>query len=192
MKNFQIEKAIIKVGKFLYDKGYIVASDGNISVRLNQKEFLITRSGVCKGELELTDIVKLNIGDWKLEIDNFKMSPSTEYRMHLAIYQNRPDINCVIHAHPLYSTAIAVTGKILDERLLTETQETLGKIGYVGYFKPGSDKLARAVGKIADKHNVMLLAHHGVVVCGKDLQEAKHRLERLEFLAKVTLLSKLF
>jgi L-fuculose-phosphate aldolase len=185
------KRQIIEIGKFLYDKRYIIATDGNISVRLNQQEILITRSGVCKGELKIGDVVKLNIENRKLENKNFKVLPSTEYQMHLEIYQNRPDVNAVIHAHPVYSTIFAVTGNILDEKLLTETEQTLGKIGYVSYYRPGSIELANAVGKASKTSNTMILAHHGLVVIGKDLLEAKYRLERLEFLAKISLLSKL-
>lgn len=200
-KNQKLKTTIIRLGKFLYDKGYIVATDGNISVRLNSKEILITRTGVCKGELKTNDIVRLLTTETSEKPEKNSRRPqrslrlnypSTEYRMHLAIYENRPDINAVIHTHPQYSTVFAVSGKKLDVKLLTETEKTLGKIGYVGYFKPGSLELAKEVGKVSVKHNVIIFAHHGVVVIGKDLTEARYRLERLEFLSKVTLLASLF
>jgi L-fuculose-phosphate aldolase len=185
------KEKIIKLGKFLYDRGYIVATDGNISVRLNSKEILITRSGVCKGELKIGDIVKLNIGNWKLEIETFKVMPSSEYRMHIEVYKNRPDINAVIHTHPPFSTVFAVSGKKLNVKLLTETEETLGKVKNIGYFEPGSSELAQEVGKASIKQNAIILAHHGVIILGKDLTEARYRLERLEFLAKIILFSSL-
>lgn len=196
----KLQQGIIKVGKFIYDKGYIVATDGNISVRLNPKEILITRTGVCKGEMKIGDIVRLLTTETseKPERNSLRSQrslrlnrPSTEYRFHLAIYMNRPDVNAIIHAHPPYSTTFAVLGKKLDTKLLTETEATLGKIKQVGYFMPGSLELANAVGKASVNHNTMLLAHHGVVVCGKDLTEARYRLERLELLSKVTLLASL-
>ena len=233
------KQRIIELGRFLYNNHYIVATDGNISSRLNSKEILITRTGVCKGEMKIKDIIKIDINDLKhvgqgislaRSLSNPKglpYKPSSEYRFHLAIYKNRPDINAVIHAHPTYCTVFAVKnpppesglptreGSIrqstfnkggfpstlmgegkgegeLNAKLLTETEETLGKIGYVGYFKPGSLELAKAVGKASIKHNAIILAHHGVVVFGKDLTEARYRLERLEFLSKVTLLASLF
>jgi len=184
------KRKIIELGKFLFDHEFIVATDGNISTRLNLKEILITRSGVCKGELKIGDIVKINIKQSESVIlSKANNLPSTEYRMHLAIYQERKDVSAIIHAHSPYSTIFAVTGKKLDTNLLTETTETLGVIKNVGFYKPGSIELAKAIGEASKKHNVMLLAHHGVVVCGKDLTEARYRLERLEFLAKVSLLS---
>ncbi len=183
-----IKKKIIELGTFLFDNGYIVATDGNISARLNSKEILITRTGVCKGELKIGDIVRLEIRDLRSGIGNLRVKPSSEYRFHLAIYQNRLDVNAVIHAHPPYSTTFAVLGRKLDTKLLTETEATLGKIKQVGYFTPGSLELAKTVGQASVQHNIMILAHHGVVVCGKDLTEAMYRLERLEFLSKVTLL----
>lgn len=176
---------IIKLGRWLYDKNYIVATDGNISVRVNPKEVLITRSGVCKGELKVGDILPLSLRGAK---QGGNLQVSSEYHMHLAIYKNRPDIKAIIHAHPLYSTVFAVNGKKLDVKLLTETEETLGEIGYVGYLKPGSLDLANAVGKKSVKSNAIILTHHGVVVLGKDLLEARYRLERLEFLAKVSII----
>lgn len=182
------KRDIIDIGKFLYDKGYIVATDGNISARLNSKEIFITRSGVCKGEMALKDILPLSLREAK-QRGNLKVS--SEHRMHSAIYANRPDINAVIHAHPLYSTIFTVTEKKLNVKLLTETEETLGQIGYVGYYKPGSPELAKAVGKTSIKFNAIILTHHGVVVCGKDLSEARYRLERLEFLAKIMFYSSL-
>ncbi len=185
------KREITELGEFLYQYGYIVATDGNISARLNSKQILITRTGICKGEMIIKDIVKIGIGDWDLGISNKKVRPSSEYHFHLAIYKNRPDINAVIHAHPPYATVFAVTGKKLDTSLLTETTETLGKIKNVGFYKPGSMELAKAVGDACKKHNTILLAHHGVVVCGENLLEARYRLERLEFLAKVTFLSSL-
>jgi len=192
----KIQQEIIKVGKFIYDKGYIVATDGNISVRLNPKEILITRTGVCKGEMTIGDFVQLSLRGAErrgnLQLSKHTNCPSTEYRFHLAIYNNRPDVNAIIHAHPPYSTTYAVTGKKLDTKLLTETEDILGKIKQVGYFQPGSLELAKVVGKASIEHNVMLLAHHGVVVCGKDLTEARYRLERMELLSKVTLLASLF
>jgi L-fuculose-phosphate aldolase len=193
--NPKLKTTIIQLGKFLFDKGYIVATDGNISVRLNLKEILITRTGVCKGEMKMEDIIRLSLrgaerrGNPRLTRN--EVMPSSEYRFHLAIYKNRPDINAIIHAHPPYSTIFAVTGKKLDSKLLTETEETLGKIKQIGYFIPGSLELANAISKASLNHNVMILAHHGIIVFGQDLIEARYRLERLEFLSKVTLLASL-
>ncbi len=222
MENITPKKKIIELGKFLFDQGYVVATDGNISLRLNDQEILITRSGVCKGELNIADIVKININDWKsenitnqleshygytkdkLKSDNtskknlsnwepksevHQARPSSEYRMHLTIYAQRPDINAVVHAHPPFATTFAVVGKKLDVNLLTETKQFLGSIKYLGYYQPGSIELAMAISRAVIKHNVIILAKHGVVACGLDLNEARYRLERLEFLARITWLS---
>ncbi|MCX7785680.1 MAG: class II aldolase/adducin family protein [candidate division WOR-3 bacterium] len=188
MASANTKKKIIALGKFLFEHKYIVASDGNISARVNNWEMLITRSGVCKGELSTNDIVKLNLKDWNLEDKIYPLKPSSEYRMHSAIYLQRPDVNAVIHAHPALATTFAVTGRKLNVNLLTETAQTLGVIKYLGYYPPGSVELANAVRKAVIKHNVIILGNHGVVVCGQDLTDARFRLERLEFLAKVTLL----
>jgi L-fuculose-phosphate aldolase len=183
---------IIKVGRLLYQQSYIVATDGNISVRLDSDTMLITRSGVSKGELTFQDIIKLPLDITEAEVKSMKIKPSTEYRMHQIIYRERSNIKAVIHAHPLYLTCLTVTMQLLDTKLLLETEESFGKISYLDRLAPGSSELAEAVRKVVNEHDIMVLSHHGVVVLGRDLSEARYRLERLEFLAKVMVISKLF
>ncbi|MEO0076095.1 MAG: class II aldolase/adducin family protein [candidate division WOR-3 bacterium] len=188
MALIELKTKIVELGKFLYEKGYIVATDGNISVRLNRNEMLITSSGICKGTMSLKDIVKMSIVNPHDQPEDKRIKPSTEHQMHHFIYQQRQDVNAIIHAHPVFSTVWTFTKKRLNSKLLTETAETLGTIKLIGYFKPGSLQLAQAVARLAVKYNVILLKRHGVVVLGSDLAEAKYRLERLEFLAKISFL----
>ena len=109
--------------------------------------------------------------------------------MHLAIFRCRPDVNAIIHAHPPYATSFAASGRKLDAHLLPETTLFDGEVGRAPFVKPGSDKLAQSVARVLKGHNYCLLARHGAVSTGKNLLEAYYRLERLEFLARVTLLS---
>lgn len=192
MNIVKIKREIIELGKFLSQRGYIIANDGNLSVRLSKQEMLITARNVNKGELKSRDLVKLSLNEQIKDLRELKIKPSTEYRLHLGIYQKRNDINAIIHAHPLYSTLYAVLGKKLDVNLLTETATTLGAIGYVKNYPPGSLELAQAVAQSAINSDVIILANHGVVVIGQDLREARNRLERLEFLAKISFLLRVF
>ncbi|MEO0075485.1 MAG: class II aldolase/adducin family protein [candidate division WOR-3 bacterium] len=192
MNIVKIKREIIELGKFLFKRGYIIANDGNLSVRLSKQEMLITARNVNKGELKSRDLIKLSLNEQIKDLRELKIKPSTEYRLHLGIYQKRNDINAIIHAHPLYSTIYAVLGKKLDVNLLTETAMTLGAIGYVKNYPPGSLELATAVAQSAINSNVILLAKHGVVVIGQNLREARDRLERLEFLAKISFLLSVF
>ena len=109
--------------------------------------------------------------------------------MHLAIYQTRPDVNAIVHAHPPYATSFAASGRKLDANLIPETRIFDGPVGRAPFVKPGSDKLAQSVAHVLKDHKYCLLARHGAVSLGNNLLEAYYRLERLEFLAQVTLLS---
>lgn len=188
----KIKREIIELGEFLFKRGYIIATDGNLSVRLSKQEMLITARNTNKGELKRRDLIKLSLNEQIKDLRELKIKPSTEYRLHLYLYQKRNDINAIIHAHPLYSTIYAVSGTKLDVNLLTETAMTLGTIGYVKNYPPGSLELAKAVAESAIDSNVIILANHGVVVIGQDLREARARLERLEFLAKISFLLGVF
>jgi L-fuculose-phosphate aldolase len=190
-------KEIIQIGKLMYDKGLIVATDGNISVRLNKYLILITPSGFCKGMLEPHDIVRMNIVGKPITLQA-KLKPSSEYQMHIAIYDKRPDINAIIHAHPVYAIALASASekvKIKTQEWFLKLQElpkTVGQIAMIGDFLPGSKELAKAVAGAITKANAVLLENHGVVVGAEDLTQALYRLERVEFASKLYLLSQLF
>lgn len=186
-----LRRAICEVGKLLYERKLIAATDGNLSIRLDKRNILITPAGFCKGFLSAPDIIRLPLaagGSPSSPATSLQRS-STETPMHLAIFQCRPDVNAVIHAHPPYATSFAASGRKLDARLLPETTLFDGEVGRAPFVKPGSEKLAQSVARVLKDHKYCLLARHGAVSTGKDLLEAYYRLERLEFLAQVTLLS---
>lgn len=192
-----LRKEIVKIGKILYDKNLIVATDGNISARLNKRKILITPSGFCKGRLTANQIVRMGIED-KPIISHSRLLPSLEYQMHIALYAKRPALNAIIHAHPLYATALisadeCIKPKALDWlKNLPELHQAVGEISNVAYFPAGSKELAQSVAEKIAYANVVLLANHGIVVGAEDLTQALYRLERVEFGAKLFLLSKLY
>jgi L-fuculose-phosphate aldolase len=192
-----LRKEIVQTGKLLYQKGLIVASDGNISARLSKYLFLITPAGFCKGRLKQHEMIRLSIDGKPISLQS-KFKPSTEYQLHIAVYNKKPEINAIIHAHPAYTTALAsAKTTIMTKALnwfskLSEIQNTVGKIAIIDDLPPGSKELADAVAGSMAEHNAGLMINHGVVVVGEDLTQALYRLERVELAAKLYLLAELF
>ena len=192
-----LRKEIVRIGKLLYDKNLIVATDGNISARLNKRIILITPAGFCKGRLKPHEIVRMRI-ESKPIISRSKLDPSSEYQIHIALYAKDTYLNAIIHAHPIYATALALANESIKVKILDwfknfpELNQTVGEISNVGYFPAGSKKLAQAVAKKMSGVNTVLLSKHGIVAGAKDLNQALYRIERVEFAAKLYLLSNLF
>jgi L-fuculose-phosphate aldolase len=188
-EEIKVSREIVRAGKRLSELGLIAASDGNLSVQLREGKILATPTGVSKGTLGLRDLVRVG-RDGKVE---GKGKPSSEIRMHLDIYQLRPDVRAVVHAHPPFATAFAVAGIGLSESILPETVLTLGPVSLVPYGTPGTSEVPqRMLPHLLSKkgrdyrNHAFLLANHGAVTLGGTLEEALFRMERLEFLAQVT------
>ncbi len=178
-----IENVIIQAGKRLHSAGLIASSDGNISVRKNNRIY-ITPSGVNKGFLKKNDIVSVPVEI--VSIEDITPKPSIEFFMHKAVYEGRSDINAVIHVHSPFSTVFAARGILPDYSTLLETK-LLPKADIVAEFEPGSIELADAVGKSAKEYDLILLKRHGLVAMGADMDIALNNIERFEFLCKIDL-----
>ena len=186
MDESQARKLIIEIGKLLYERSYVVSSDGNISCRLDEKTVLATPTMTCKGRmtedgLALTDLDGTALNDKKA---------SSELAMHLLIYKMRPDINAVCHAHPPNGTAFSAAGLAIDQPILSEVILTLGCVPLTNYGTPSTDELTESMKPFIEHHNALLMANHGAVAYGKDLWEAFDRLETLEHTAKIAILSR--
>lgn len=187
MQESEARKLIVEVGRLLYERGYVVASDGNLSIRLDENLVLATPTMVCKGRmtpdmLALTDMQGNPLTDKK---------PSSELAMHLLIYRKRPDVGAVCHAHPPYGTAFAVAGFAIDKPILSEVILTLGCVPLASYGTPSTEELTAAMEPFIDHHNALLMQNHGAVAYGKDLWQAFDRLETLEHTAKISILAKI-
>ncbi len=180
-------RQICETGRKIHALGYVAANDGNISVRLNSKTILITPTGVSKGEMKPGEIALMDLSGSRLD----QKAPSSEFRMHLEIYKRCPEVGAVIHTHPPYATAWAVTGKGLIEPVLPEIIMTIGKIPLVAYRPPSSQELADLVGDTARNYEVMLMQNHGLVVTGFDLKAAYYKTERAEHVFKIMTIAKL-
>ncbi len=181
---FALRNAIVIAGKRLENQGLIVAAEGNLSVRLGGDSFLVTPAGTRKGELRPAQIVVMDGGDRPAG-----GTPSSEWRLHRAIYDARPDVQAICHAHAPWASAFAVAGRSLDGSRLTETAADLPQVPVTRRTLPGSADLADSVLELLPDHDAVLLANHGVVAVGAGLEEACRRLETVERLAQVTLLA---
>ena len=185
---FQIRNDIIECGRRLYLKGFVASNDGNISVKIDDNEIIATPTGRSKGFLDPEDLVKLNRQGDVVDGNN---KPSTEILMHLAIYEERPDINAVVHAHPVHATGFATANIPLEKCVLAEIVTTLGSIPIAPYATPSTPDLANSIRKIVRHADACLLANHGVVTCGKDVFDAYYKMERVEHYAHIIYIAKM-
>lgn len=181
-----LRRRMIETGRRLAERGLIVAAEGNLSVRLGGHSFLVTPAGRDKGALRVQDL--LEVGD----LGRNPAGPATsEWPLHHAIYRARPDVGAICHAHSPWSTAFAATGRELDGSLLTETARTMPRVPVAPRSEPGTAALAESVLPAIVDHDAVLLGGHGALTVGADLDQARERLETVERLAQVTLLSEL-
>ena len=182
MDEIEAKELICEIGNRMYKNGFVVSNDGNVTLRLNEDEYLTTPTGVSKGFMHPDMIVKVNSkgkktgGSW---------TPSSEVKVHLKIYEHRPDVNAVVHAHPPYATVFAITGTALDKYILPESICGLGAIPIVPYARPSTVELANSIIPFLPKFNCFLLENHGSVTIGPDLMTAYFKTEELEFYSKV-------
>ncbi|HEX9919314.1 MAG TPA: class II aldolase/adducin family protein [Pyrinomonadaceae bacterium] len=179
-------REIVRVGQLLYERSYVVSSDGNVSVRLDDGRILATPTQTNKGRmtedsLALTDIEGQPLNDRKA---------SSELAMHLLIYRERPEIKAVCHAHPPHGSAFAVAGLAIDQPILSEVILTLGCVPLAEYGTPSTDELTNAMLPLVKHHNALLMANHGAVAYGEDVWQAFDRLETLEHTAKIAILAR--
>jgi L-fuculose-phosphate aldolase len=175
---------MVRVCHRLYQRGLIAGTEGNVSARLDTNVILATTAGVCKGDIDETHIVALSADGLVLDSNRI---PSTEIRMHLALYEQRPDIAAVVHAHPPTATGFAVAGEDFTAPILPELLSFVGPVPLVPYGQPGTDELASRLAPFATGHDAFLLANHGVTTVGRSLNEALHRMESLEQGARIIL-----
>jgi L-fuculose-phosphate aldolase len=176
-------KQIVDWGKLLYQKGLTVGTAGNISARGEDGTMLITPTNTCKGMLTEDGLVAIDIKDGKVL---GKGRPSIETPFHLEFYRARPEINAVIHTHPGYCTALAVKGIDVQPALTPEGLLVLGReVPTVPYATPGTDDLANALSSALRTSNAFLLEKHGAITVGRNMAEAFHRMETLEFMAQL-------
>ena len=186
MNYMDIREAICDVCHKMWQLGWVAANDGNVSVKLPDGNFLCTPTGISKSFITPEKLVIVND---KLEVvegaPGYK--PSSEMKMHMRCYRERPDVGAVVHAHPPTATGYAVAGKSMDEYSMIETVIAIGSIPLTPYGTPSTDEVPEAITPYLPNHDVMLLQNHGALTVGCDLITAYYRMETLELYAKISL-----
>ena len=187
-KEYEIKQEICEIGKRIYNQGMVASNDGNISVKLNEHEFLCTPTGVSKGFMTPEFICKVNENGEVLQA-NPGFRPSSEIKMHLRVYSLRPDVQSVVHAHPMYATAYAISGKALTKPIMPEAVISLGCVPLARYGLPSTDEISDAVEEYLPYFDAVLLENHGALTYSDSLLAAYHKMEAVEFYAKMLYLS---
>lgn len=180
--------AIIEVGRRLYQRGMVAANDGNISCRVGDDALWITPTGVSKGFLDQSMLIKTDL-DGNILAGDYK--PSSENAVHLAIYKQIATARAIVHAHPPMATAFACKERQLEGLPVEEARISLGEVPLVAYAPAGSKQLAANVAEVCREHRSLLLARHGVVCWGEDIWQALFKMETVEHFAKILIYSKL-
>jgi len=181
-------KKLVDICHKVYEKGFVSAFDGNISVFTPDNTILITRSAVNKGNVTEDDILEIDAGG---NIINGKGKISTEYKIHLFAYSRRPEVNAVVHCHPVFATAIATAGEGLTKNVFPEVVLTLGKVPLCKYATPSTDELPLSMEPFIDHAWAFLFQNHGAVTLGKGLTDAYFKMEKLEQTAKTIVLARI-
>ncbi len=179
---FEIKKEICEVGHKLWTKGFVAANDGNISVKISDNEYYCTPTGVSKGDLTPDMIIKVDKDGKKLE---GKLNPSSEIKMHMRVYRERPDVTAVVHAHPPVATAFTVADIDLDQYILPEAVLTIGDVPTCDYGTPSTMEIPDSLDPYIQNHDAFLLRNHGALTVGCNLQKAFFVMEEVEFNAVI-------
>ena len=186
MHHEQIKQQICDIGRRLYDRGLVVAADGNISVRVAENEILCTPTGQSKGQMQPSDICTVDLDGNQT---GGQKQPSSEVRLHLEVYRRRDDVQSVVHAHPPHATAFALTREAIPTGVLPEVELFLGEVPTAPYATPGTDELPQSIVPFVEKSNIIVLANHGTVSYDANLERALWWTEILENYCRVLILS---
>lgn len=184
---YQIKKDICEIGRRIYAKGFAAANDGNITVRISENEVLCTPTMHSKGFLVPDDISLVDMTGKQL---SGRKKRSSEALLHLEIYKNRPDVKSVVHCHPPHATAFAVAREPIPQCVLPEVEVFLGDVPITKYETPGGQAFADTIIPFVKKTNVIVLANHGTVSFGEDVERAYWWTEILDAYCRILMLAK--
>lgn len=180
----ELRDEIVRLGRLLHERFFVSATDGNLSVRLDEERILSTPTGMSKGMMATDDLV---IVDRRGTVIEGERNVSSEIGMHLLIYKMRPDVTAIVHAHPPTATGFAAAGMALDQPLVSEVVINLGGIPLAPYGTPGTPELAASIEPLVPMHDAILLANHGAVAYGRNLLNAFMKMETVEHFARIAL-----
>ena len=190
VNEYEIRKQICEVGKRIYIRNMAAANDGNISVKLNDWEWLCTPTGVSKGFMTPDYICKVDAKGDVIQASG-KYRPSSEIKMHMRVYEKRSDVKAVVHAHPAFATSFAIAGIPLTQPIMPEAVIFLGCVPIAEYGTPSTMEIPDNVEKYLPHYDAVLLESHGALTWGHDLLNAYHKMESLEFYAELLYRSKM-
>jgi len=186
MEYKEIREQICDVCHKMWQLGWVAANDGNVSVKLDDGNFLVTPTGISKSFITPEKLVIINSeGEVLQALDGYR--PSSEIKMHLRCYKERDDVGAVLHAHPPTATGYAVAHIPLDRYTMIETVAAIGSIPVTPYGTPSTYEVPDAIAPYLQEHDVLLLANHGALTVGADAITAYYRMETLELFAKISL-----
>ncbi len=180
-----IKEQICEVCKLMWQKGWVAANDGNVSVKLEDGTFLTTPTGISKYFITPDKICHVDAEGNMLEENGRK--PSSELKMHLRCYTEREDVGAVVHAHPPVATGYAIANKALDCYSMIETIVSIGSVPVTPFGTPSTYEVPEAIAPYLAEHDVVLLKNHGALAVGSDLITAYYRMETLELFAQISL-----
>ncbi len=172
-----LKERICQIGQRIWNKGYVDVNGGTITVRVGDNLVLCTPTLISKGFMTPDDICMVDLDGNQVAGTRPRTS---EVNTHLGIMKNEPAAKSCVHAHPVYATAFAVAGVTPPSCLIPEPEVFLGEIGFVSYQTPGSPENTREVGKLAKKHQSILMQNHGVICWGKDVEDAYWKMENTD------------
>lgn len=181
---YELRELMCEIGRRVYNKGMVAANDGNFSVKLTENEYLCTPTGVSKGFMTPEYICKVDAKGNILHA-NGKFKPSSEIKMHMRVYEKRPDVKAVVHAHPSYATAFAIAGISLTAPIMPEAVISLGSVPIAKYGTPSTMEIPDAIEEYLPYFDQVLLQNHGALTWSTDLLSAYHKMESLEFYAEL-------
>src|SRR5262245_31408274 len=184
----ELREDICQIGRLVFQKGWVAANDGNITIRLDAERILATPTGVCKGMMGCDDLIIVDMQGNKIA---GRAERTSEIAMHLKVYELRPDIKSVVHAHPPVATGFATAGRSLNLALLPEVVIGLGCVPLADYGLPGTPALTEPMIPFIPKYDAILMANHGAVCYGEDVFKAYFRMETMEHFARIQLVAEL-
>ncbi len=182
---WELKKLIIEIGRRIWVRGFVASNDGNISVKLPGGEVLTTPTGVSKGFMTEEMIIKCDKNGKVISGGGKNYRPSSEVKMHLDVYKERPDVGAVVHAHPPYATSFAVAGIPLNKCVLPEAVIVIGAVPIAPYGLPSSMEIPDRIRPFLQNSDAILLENHGALTLGTDLLNAYHKMETLEHTANI-------
>jgi L-fuculose-phosphate aldolase len=187
LNTHKIKQDICEIGRRIYAKGFAAANDGNITVRIGENEVLCTPTMHCKGFLKPEDISTVDMTGKQIAGTKKR---SSEALLHLEIYKQRPDVKSVVHCHPPHACAFAIAREPIPQCVLPEVEVFLGDVPITKYETPGGQAFADTVLPFVQKTNVIILANHGTVSYGENVERAYWWTEILDAYCRMLMLAK--